>query len=242
MELESLELRDHRYRAQKALNLLKDENQVEERNALEAEIAHYQEICLHEHAEEVDGEWRCKDCDLQKTTADSESEIEEETRAVTETETPAAEETTEAPETEAPAAEKAAEAPETNAKSDAEEPEPEPAFDPNSCQAIAIGLTAFWEAVLNGEFDETDFQYYLEPAAVLDGPLVCTRAPENEPENAGLLMTRAGWQAKKVCLDDEVNPGIYELSFPKEFGYIKTLSHYQPETRKSAKYPWSKKY
>ena len=189
MELESLELRDHRYRAQKALNLLKDENQVEERNALEAEIAHYQEICLHEHAEEVDGEWRCKDCDLQKTTADSESEIEEETRAVTETETPAAEETTEAPETEAPAAEKAAEAPETNAKSDAEEPEPEPAFDPNSCQAIAIGLTAFWEAVLNGEFDETDFQYYLEPAAVLDGPLVCTRAPENEPENAGLLMT-----------------------------------------------------
>ena len=34
MELESLELRDHRYRAQKALNLLKDDNQVKERNAL----------------------------------------------------------------------------------------------------------------------------------------------------------------------------------------------------------------
>ena len=55
-------------------------------------------------------------------------------------------------------------------------------------------------------------------------------------------MTRAGWQAKKVCLDDGVNPEIYELSFPKEFGYIKTLSHYQPEPRRSAKYPWSKKY
>ena len=91
MELESLELRDHRYRAQKALNLLKDENQVEERNALEAEISHYQEICLHEHVEEVDGEWRCKDCDLQKTTADSEPEFEEETRAVAETEAPAVE-------------------------------------------------------------------------------------------------------------------------------------------------------
>ena len=58
MELESLELRDHRYRAQKALNLLKDENQAQERNSLEAEIAHYQEICLHEHAEDVDVEWR----------------------------------------------------------------------------------------------------------------------------------------------------------------------------------------
>ena len=195
MELESLELRDHRYRAQKALSLLKDENQVEERNALEAEIAHYLEICLHEHAEDVDGEWRCKDCDLQKTTVDPEPEFEEETPS--------------AAEIEAPAAEEATEASATNAKSDAK---------------------------------ETDFQYYLEPGAVLDGPLVCTRAPENAPENAGLLMTRAGWQAKKVCLDDGVNPEIYELSFPKEFGYIKTLSHYQPETRRSAKYPWSKKY
>ena len=226
MELESLELRDHRYRAQKALNLLKDDNQVKERNTLEAKIAHYQEICLHQHAEEVDGEWRCKDCDLQKTTVDPEPEFEEETPS--------------AAEIEAPATEEATEASATNAKSDAKEPEP--VFDPKSCKAFAIGLTAFWEAVLSGEFEETDFQYYLEPGAVLDGPLVCTRAPENEPENGGLLMTRAGWQAKKVCLDDGVNPEIYELSFPKEFGYIKTLSHYQPETRKSAKYPWSKKY
>ena len=138
----------------------------------------------------------------------------------------------------------ATEASETSVKPAAEEPEPkpEPVFDPDSCKAIAIGLSAFWEAVLDGEFEGTDFQYYLEPAGVLKGPLVCTRSPENEPENAGLLMTRAGWQAKKVCLDDGVNPDTYELSFPKEFGYIKTLSHYEPQTRKSAKYPWSKKY
>ena len=138
----------------------------------------------------------------------------------------------------------ATEASEAPAKPAPEEPEPkpEPVFDPDSCKAIAIGLPAFWDAVLDGVFEGTDFQYYLEPAGVLKGPLVCTRAPENEPEIAGLLMTRAGWQAKKVCLDDGVNPETYELSFPKEFGYIKTLSHYQPQTRKSAKYPWSKKY
>ncbi len=145
---------------------------------------------------------------------------------------------------EAAAEKETTEAPAEPAKPAAEEPEakPEPVFDPDSCKAIAIGLPAFWDAVLDGEFEGTDFQYYLEPAGVLKGPLVCTRAPENEPEIAGLLMTRDGWQAKKVCLDDGVNPDTYELSFPKEFGYIKTLSHYQPETRKSAKYPWSKKY
>jgi len=73
MELETLELRDHRYRAQKALGLLKDD-QAEKRKALEEQIAHYQAICPHEHAEEVDGEWRCRDCDLQKTTAVPEPE------------------------------------------------------------------------------------------------------------------------------------------------------------------------
>jgi len=76
MELEPLELRDHRYRAQKALNLLKDDDQADERKALEETIAHYQEICTHEHAEEVEGEWRCRDCDLRKTTAVPEPEPE----------------------------------------------------------------------------------------------------------------------------------------------------------------------
>lgn len=69
MPLEPLELRDRRYRAQKALNLLKSEEDAAERATLEEEIAHYQEICVHEHAEDVEGQWRCKDCDLQKTTA-----------------------------------------------------------------------------------------------------------------------------------------------------------------------------
>ena len=78
MELEPLELRDHRYRAQKALNLLKDDDSAEERKALEEQIAHYQEICPHEHADDVDGEWRCRDCDLQKTTAEPEPEPEPE--------------------------------------------------------------------------------------------------------------------------------------------------------------------
>lgn len=78
MALEPLELRDHRYRAQKALGLLKDD-QAEERKALEDAIAHYQEICAHEHAEEVEGTWRCKDCDLQKTTVVAEPEAAGET-------------------------------------------------------------------------------------------------------------------------------------------------------------------
>lgn len=74
MQLEPLELRDRRYRAQKTLSSLKDDAPDEERSALEAEIAHYQEICSHEHTEEVDGQWRCKDCDLQKTVATPEPE------------------------------------------------------------------------------------------------------------------------------------------------------------------------
>ncbi len=176
--------------------------------------------------------------------APAEPEIEAPAAPAAEAEAPAkpAEPPAEASDAPAALAEPATEASEAPAKPAAEAPEPEPVFDPDSCKAIAIGLPAFWDAVLDGEFEGTDFQYYLEPAGVLKGPLVCTRAPENEPEIAGLLMTRAGWQAKKVCLDDDVNPETYELSFPKEFGYIKTLSHYQPETRKSAKYPWSKKY
>jgi len=78
MDLEPLELRDYRYHAQKALNLLGDDGSAEERKALEEQIAHYQEICTHEHTDEVDGEWRCRDCDLRKTTAEPEPEPAEE--------------------------------------------------------------------------------------------------------------------------------------------------------------------
>jgi hypothetical protein len=74
MALEPLELRDHRYRAQKALSALK-EDQAEQRKALEEAIAHYQQICAHQHAEEHEGTWRCRDCDLQKTTAAPEPEV-----------------------------------------------------------------------------------------------------------------------------------------------------------------------
>jgi hypothetical protein len=123
-----------------------------------------------------------------------------------------------------------------------EKPEPEPVPDPGTCKAIAIGLDAFWKGVLDGEWDDTDLEYYLEPAGVLNGPLVCTRAADNDPQRAGLLMTRAGWRAKTLFLDDGVNPETYELSFPKEFGYVKTLTHYKPDTREHAKFPWSKKY
>jgi hypothetical protein len=129
-------------------------------------------------------------------------------------------------------------------KDEATEPEQEaePEFDPDTCRAIAIGLDAFWEGVHSGEWSDSEFEYYLEPAGVMNGPLRCTRAPEDDPQRAGLLMTRAGWKAKKVALDDELNPDTYELSFPKEFGYVKPLAHYVPETYEHAKYPWSKKY
>ncbi len=125
----------------------------------------------------------------------------------------------------------------------ADEPaELHPAPDPETCKGIAIGLDAFWEGVHAGEWDETDLVYYLEPAGILSGPLRCARCPEDDPQPAGLLMTRAAWRAHTVFLDDGINPDTYELSFPKEFGYVKPLAHYKPETRKSEKYPWSKKY
>ena len=133
-------------------------------------------------------------------------------------------------------------APAPEEKPEEEKPEPEPVADPETCKAIAIGLDALWDGVLGGEWDDTDFEYYLEPAGVLHGPLVCTRATEDNPQAAGLLMTRAGWKAKTLFLDDGVNPETYELSFPKEFGYVKPLAHYKPSAREHAKFPWSKKY
>lgn len=155
-------------------------------------------------------------------------------------------------ETEAPAAEqeqaegasgeaKAAK-PATKATKAEPEQKPEPVPDPETCKAVAIGLPAFLESVLAGEWDGTEFEYYLEPAGVLHGPLKCTRAPKHEPQSAGLLMTRAAWKAKTLYLDDDLNPEVYELSFPKEFGYVKPLAHYKEESREHAQYPWSKKY
>lgn len=166
--------------------------------------------------------------------------------------TEAPKETTAAKPAAEPAAKPAAEAAGEPAKAAAKpaakaadvEPEdaPEPVPDPETCKAIALGLPAFWESALAGEWDGTDFAYYLEPAGVLRGPLRCTRALKNDPQRAGLLMTRAAWQAKTLFLDDGINPDTYKLSFPKEFGYVKPLAHYKEETRAHAQYPWSKKY
>ena len=55
-------------------------------------------------------------------------------------------------------------------------------------------------------------------------------------------MTRAAWKAQTAFLDDGINPGKYELSFPKEVGYVKPVSHYRPRSRETALYPWSKRH
>lgn len=126
-------------------------------------------------------------------------------------------------------------------ESEQEEPsEPEP--DPDSCKGLALSLDVFEQAVLDGEFEGTSFMFYLEPMGVLNANLVCARSHPDETRRAGILMTRAAWQAKTVFFDDGINPERYKLHFPKEFGYIKSIQHYEPESREHAKYPWSKKY
>ncbi len=117
-----------------------------------------------------------------------------------------------------------------------------PPADPATCRAIAISQEALETSVLDGEWKDTDFLFYLEPAGVLNVRLVCSRTPRDEKLPAGILMTRAGREARTVFFDDGVNPESYELSFPKEFGYVKSIQHYEPESREHAKYPWAKKY
>lgn len=114
--------------------------------------------------------------------------------------------------------------------------------DPETCQGIAISQQAFEEAAMRGEFDGTDYLFYLEPAGVLEASLVCARRYPHENLRAGILMTKTARDAKTVFLDDGINPSKYELSFPKEFGYVKSIQHYLPESREHANYPWSKRY
>ncbi len=126
---------------------------------------------------------------------------------------------------------------------DAEDPPtPPPPPDPATCKGIVIGQLAFEDSVLAGEFDDSEFLFYLEPAGVLNANLRCMHAYPAETVRGGILMTKAARDAKKVFLDDGVNPDEYELEFPKEFGYVKSLQHYVPESREHAKFPWSKKY
>ena len=139
-----------------------------------------------------------------------------------------------------PAAAKPAAAKAAAAEPEEETPEPEP--DPETCHGIVIGRDALERGVLEGEFDDSEYMFYLEPAGVMNGDLVCARAYPAESIRGGILMTKAARAAKKVFFNDGVNPASYELSFPKEFGYVKSLQHYRPESREHAKYPFSKKY
>lgn len=65
--MESLELRDRRYRLQKEIESLDAETNKGRIEALQADVRKLQEVCPHEHVEESeeDGLWRCRDCDRQ---------------------------------------------------------------------------------------------------------------------------------------------------------------------------------
>jgi len=119
---------------------------------------------------------------------------------------------------------------------------PPPPPSPDTCRGIAIGQQAFEQAVLAGEYEGSDYLFYLEPAGVLNAKLVCSRQQPTDDTPAGILMTKAARDAKTVFFDDGVNPDKYELQFPKEFGYVKSIQHFQPHAREHEKYPWSKKY
>lgn len=123
---------------------------------------------------------------------------------------------------------------------DEEEPETEPEPDPETCRGVAVGYQEFLDGVESGEWRDQGFLFYIEPEGILDGPLRCTRSEEEEP--AGLVMTREAWKAHVVYLDDDVNPDKYELTYPREYGYVKSLQHYMESSRQHAKYPWTKKY
>lgn len=133
----------------------------------------------------------------------------------------------------------------TDSKAAAEaedEEEQEPVADPETCKGLALALDVFEDAVLDGEFSDSEYMFYLEPSGVLNAHLLCARSYPAERKRAGIVMTRAAWQAKTVFFDDGINPERYDLHFPKEFGYVKSIHHYRPESREHAKYPWSKKY
>lgn len=119
---------------------------------------------------------------------------------------------------------------------DDEAPEP----DPSACRGEAVSMETFIEGVDSGEWLEKGYLFYIEPEGILHGPLVCSRSDGDVP--AGLVMTRDAWRQRIVHLDDDRNPDSYELSEPKEIGYIKSIHHYMESSREHAKYPWTKKY
>ena len=124
---------------------------------------------------------------------------------------------------------------------EAQEPTGPPAPDPATCTGIAICQEHLEQGILDGQLDDSPYLFFLEPAGVLQARLLC---PLCHPEtvSAGIFMTREARAARTVYLCDDLNPDVYELAFPKEFGYVKSRQHYVPESREHAKYPWSKKY
>ena len=122
------------------------------------------------------------------------------------------------------------------------EVEAAPPPDPNACIGIVICQHHLEQGILDGQWTNKPYMYYLEPAGVLQARLICSLCHSEEETEAGIFMTRDAWKAHVVHFDDGINQESYELSFPKEFGYVKPRSHYDPATREHAKYPWTKKY
>lgn len=122
-----------------------------------------------------------------------------------------------------------------------EEKDTEPVPDPATCRGLALCHEHLLESVLEHEWDDTDFRYYLEPAGVLNAHLTCARChPDERP--AGILLTPTARDTRTVFFDDGINPERYELHDPKEIGYLKSRQHYDPASREHARYPWTKHY
>jgi hypothetical protein len=81
-----LEIREKRFKLQKALEGLED---GPEKAAIEAQIEEIRATCPHEHTEEDEEKgWRCRDCDLLKPPPPKPAESEE-TAAAVESDEPA---------------------------------------------------------------------------------------------------------------------------------------------------------
>lgn len=76
--MKPLMIRDRRYWLQKRIGGLDEETDAGRIEELEEEIEELQEICPHEHDEEVpdDNLWHCRDCDARRPL-DPEAEEEE---------------------------------------------------------------------------------------------------------------------------------------------------------------------
>lgn len=120
------------------------------------------------------------------------------------------------------------------------EPEEGAEPDPSACRGEAVSMAAFIDGVESGEWLDKGYLFYIEPEGILHGPLLCCRSDGEVP--AGLVMTRQAWRRGVVFLDDGRNPDRYELSRPKEVGYVKSIHHYMESSREHARYPWTKKY